>query len=128
MRFSLSLAGAALLLSACHPGPIVDAGAKQPSVGGTIAGLVTTSDKAVAVPGRVVSAIETTTRARFDATTAENGGYTIKVPEGTYRLDVELRSGETLVKRPAETRVNNSDLDPGRDFMISVKTAAVPRD
>jgi carboxypeptidase family protein len=126
MRFSFLLVGAALVASACHPGPVIDAGAKQPPVGGTIAGLVTTADKAVPVPGRMVTATDTASGRRFDATTAENGGYTIKVPLGAYRLDVELREGETLRKRPAETRVRNSDLDSGRDFVISAK-AASPR-
>jgi carboxypeptidase family protein len=120
---SLLLCCAALLSAGCHPGPVIDAGAKQPSVGGTIAGLVTTADKSVAVPGRVVSVVDTKTGQKFDATTGENGGYTIKVPEGTYRIDIELRAGETLVKRPAETRVGNSDLDPHRDFVIGIKAA-----
>jgi hypothetical protein len=124
MRFSsLLLCCAALVVSACHPGPVIDAGAKQPPVGGTIAGLVTTQDRSVAVPGRLVTAVETRTGARFEATTAENGGYTMKVPEGTYRIDVELRAGEALVKRPDDTRVRNSDLDAQRDFVIGVKAA-----
>jgi hypothetical protein len=128
MRFSSLLLGyAALALAACHPGPVIDAGAKQPPVGGTIAGVVTTTDKSVAVPGRVVTAIETKTGARFDATTGENGGYTIRVPEGTYRIDIELRSGEALVKRPDDTRVRNSDLDAQRNFVISVKAALPSR-
>jgi hypothetical protein len=124
MRLScLLLWCAALVFSGCHPGPIIDAGAKQPTVGGTIAGLVTTSDRLVPVPGRVVTAIDTKTGARFDVTTADNGGYTVKVPEGTYRIQIELRAGETLVKQPGETRVRNSDLDAQRDFMITVKAA-----
>jgi hypothetical protein len=110
-----------LTSAACHPGPVIDAGAKQRPVGGTIAGLVTTTDPLVAVPGRKVTATDTKTGARYDATTAENGGYTIQVPLGTYRIDVELRSGETLAKRPAETHVGNSDLDPHRDFVITAQ-------
>ena len=45
-------------------------------------------------------------------TIAVNGGYTIKVPEGTYRLELELRASETLGKKPDDTHVNNGDLDP----------------
>jgi hypothetical protein len=75
----------------------------------------------VAVPGRKVTAAEATTGARYDTTTATNGGYTVQVPEGTYRIEVELRPGETLVKQPEPTHVNNSDLDPGRNFVITVK-------
>ena len=121
MRFGVLLLCCLALMSAaaCHPGPVINAGAKQPPVGGTIAGVVTTADPLVAVPGRKVTAIETTTGSRYETTTAVNGGYTIKVPEGRYHLDVELRPGETLAKRPDDTRVGNSDLDPRRDFMIS---------
>src|SRR5262249_238723 len=128
MRFSSLLLGSAIVASAaCHPGPIIDAGAKQPPVGGTIAGIVTTMDRLVAVPDRKVTATETKTGSQSEATTGGNGGYTIKVPEGTYRIDVELREGETLAKRPGETRVANSDLDPHRDFVITAALAAARR-
>jgi hypothetical protein len=100
---------------------VLDAGPKQPSVGGTIAGIVTTADSTVAVPGRKVTATETTTGSHYDATTPSNGGYTIQVPEGTYRIEVELLAGEALAKQPDPTRVNNSDLDSGRNFVITVK-------
>jgi hypothetical protein len=123
MRFRWILLASALLTAACHPGPVVNAGAKQPSVGGTIAGMVSTPDPAVAVPGRKVTAVETTSGSRYDTTTAANGGYTIKVPEGTYRIEIELRAGEALAKQPDTTKVNNSDLDAGRDFVITAKPA-----
>ena len=106
---------AMLALAGCHPGAVIDTDPK-PSVGGTIAGVVRSGSNPVA--GRRVTAINTATGARFDATTGENGGYTIKVPEGTYRIDLETRSGETIAKRPDDTRVNNSDLDSARDFEI----------
>ena len=108
----LALAGVA-----CHPGPVIGGGPKQP-VGGTIAGIVSTDAK-VAVTGRKVTAIDTAKGTKFDATTGANGGYTIKVPEGTYRLEVELLPGETVTKQPNETKVNRSDLDPRRDFVIA---------
>jgi hypothetical protein len=104
----------------CHPGPVIGGGPRR-SVGGTIAGIVSATGGSVALPSRKVTAIEVTTNARYDTTTAANGGYTIQVPEGTYRLEVELRPGETLEKRPPDTRVDNSDLDAGRDFVITVK-------
>jgi len=70
-----------------------------------------------------VTAIETTNGSRYDTTTATNGGYTIRVPEGTYRIEIELRAGEALAKQPDTTRINNSDLDSGRDFVITAKLA-----
>jgi len=71
--------------------------------------------------GRKVIAIDTNTSARFEGTTAANGGYTIQVPEGTYHIELELRPGEVIEKRPADTQVNRSDLDTGRDFVVTVK-------
>ena len=118
-----ALALGLLMSAACHPGPVVDTGPDVTGVGGTIAGIVSTDAKAP-VAGRKVTAINTQTGARFDATTASNGGYTIKVPEGTYRLEVELRAGETVATQPEETRVNRSDLDPQRHFVIAVRKGA----
>ena len=115
--FTSAAFSATLLLSAaCHPGAVIDTDPK-PSVGGTIAGVVRSG--ANPVTGRKVTAVNVATGARFDATTGTNGGYTIKVPEGTYRIDLETRSGETVSKRPEQTRVNNSDLDSARDFEIT---------
>ena len=113
------LACSVLAAAACHPGPVLGPGDKQ-AVGGTIAGIVSNASNA-AVPDRKVTATNVTTGARFEATTAANGGYTIKVPEGTYKLEVELRPGEVVAKQPGETHVNKSDLDPRRDFTIAQK-------
>jgi hypothetical protein len=111
------LALIALLTAGCHPGPVVSAGPEPAAVGGTIAGIVSTDTKAP-VPNRKVIATEVKTGAKFEATTGPNGGYTIKVAQGTYRLDVELHPGETVLKHPGETRVNRSDLDPQRHFVL----------
>jgi hypothetical protein len=118
-RSAVRLACLVGLFAGCHHGLIYDPGPK-PSVGGTIAGIAMTTDETVRLPGRKISAIEVTTGSRYDSTTASNGGYTIKVPEGRYRLEIELRAGEALAKRPDQTRVNNGDLDPGRDFVVTV--------
>jgi hypothetical protein len=123
MRLFRSVAAAALLaLVACHPGPVVTTDPKLP-VGGTIAGIVSSQSK-TAVVGRKVTVINTATGSKYEATTGANGGYTIKVPEGTYKIEVELNAGETITKQPGETKINKSDLDPRRDFIISgVKSA-----
>ena len=107
-----------LTAAACHPGPVLS---PTLDVGVTVAGIVTTTGKA-AVPDRKVTAVDVTSGARFEATTGANGGYTIKVPEGTYRLELELRPGEVVAKQPADTRINKSDLDSRRDFTIAVKS------
>ena len=120
MRFTpFLLVSFALLSAGCHPGPVLNT--EPNKVGGTIAGIVRTADASVAVPGRKVTVIEVKTGERHDTTTGTNGGYTIQVPEGTYRFEIELRPGETLAKQPDQTHVNNSDLDASRDFIITTK-------
>jgi len=122
-RLNCLLVACAMSLTACHARPVLNTGTNSaPSVGGTIAGIVATADATVAVPSRKVTATETTTGTRYEASTAANGGYTIQVPEGNYRIEVELRAGEVLAKQPDPTRVTNGDLDTGRDFVIAVKT------
>lgn len=94
-------------------------------VGGTIAGIVRATDGSMPLVTRKVTAIHAVSGARFETTTGVNGGYTIKVPqEGRYRIEVELRDGEVVSKGPEETVVNNGDLDPGRDFEITVAPVA----
>ena len=104
----------ALATAACHPGPVLT---PKSAADGTIAGIVS-SEANVAIADRKVTAIDVATGTRYDATTGANGGYTMKVPEGTYRLEVELRAGEVVVKQPGETRIDKSDLDPQRHFTI----------
>jgi hypothetical protein len=117
--FQALLAVAAVTCAACHPGPAIGSAPKPPTVDGTIAGIVSSETK-VPLPSRKVTAINTQSGARFDTTTGSNGGYTLKVPPGTYRLEVELQPGETVAKHPGETRVNTSDLDPHRHFVIAI--------
>ena len=121
MRAHVAVVTVVLLMSlGCGPrGPIFGAGATPPGAGGTIAGVVTTAGGATALSARKVVAIDADTGARFEASTATNGGYTIKVPKGKYRLEVELRAGETLDTQPGATDINVGDLDAQRNFSIA---------
>ena len=115
-------ASVALLAStiACAPrGPVIDTGARPEGVGGTIAGSVTATGETAPLSGRKVTAINESTKARFETSTGENGGYTLKVPAGTYRLEVELRQGETLATQPDVTDVGVGDIDSARDFVVT---------
>jgi hypothetical protein len=110
----------AVFAVACHPNrPAIGSG--QPTdVGGSIAGMVATDGGATALSARKVTAINVGTGARYDVSTASNGGYTVRVPAGTYRLELELKTGEALVTSPEVTDVDRGDLDAGRDFVIAV--------
>ena len=120
MKLYMCAAVALLMIAGCAPrGPVVDTGARPEGVGGTIAGTVRGTAEVTALSGRKVTAINQTTNARFEASTGTSGGYTLKVPAGTYRLDVELRSGESLDVRPEPTDVGVGDIDSARDFVVT---------
>ena len=84
---------------------------------GTISGTVR-STGGTPLEGRRVSAINVSTQAHFDTMTEKNGGYTIKVPPGRYRLEVELRGGDQLASQPDPFNVNVSDLDAQKDLVV----------
>ena len=120
-----SLRAAALVIAlaaatACHPGPVVNTGDKPANVGGTISGTVR-ADGGVSLAGRMVTVTNEATGAKLTTSTSSTGGYTIQVPAGKYRLDVELHAGETLSTRPDPTEVNVGDLDDRRDFIVTVR-------
>jgi hypothetical protein len=45
----------------------------------------------------------------------------MKVPVGRYRVEVEIRADESVSESPGEVVINRSDLDSGRDFVITIK-------
>jgi hypothetical protein len=108
-----------LFAPACRTGvPVIDTGSKPPTQEGTIAGHVTTEADAP-VTSRVVRAIPIDGGQPYETSTNAAGTYTLKVRPGRYRLEVEVRQGERLVKQPDQTEVNPSDLDPDRDFVLA---------
>jgi hypothetical protein len=98
--------------------PVVDTGAKPPAANGTIAGHVRAEGGAPVV-SRLVKAVSLEDGQQYETSTNSAGTYSLKVPPGRYRLEVQLRQGERLVRQPGETKINTSDLDPGRDFEIT---------
>jgi hypothetical protein len=121
MGFRYLLLATLLVLgsTACRTGtPVIDRGEKPPTQEGTIAGHVRTDGNA-AVVSRLVRAVAIETGQKFETSTNNAGTYTLKVPPGRYRLEIELRPGEQLTKQPGETKINPSDLDPDRNFVIA---------
>ena len=104
-------------LAACHAAPIAYKGQAVPGTGGTISGVVR-SAAGSSLEGRRVTAIDTRTSARFEGTTGANGGYTIQVPPGMYRIELTLMQGETITRQPDPTEINVGDLDAQRDFVV----------
>jgi hypothetical protein len=101
--------------------PVIDRGENPPNVGGTISGMVLSAGGNTPLSGRKVTVINTVTGQKLETSTATNGGYTIKVPRGNYRIEVELRPGETFRTKPDDVSIGESDVDAARNFVIAVK-------
>jgi len=116
-----------LSFGACRRGvPVVDVGPKPPNPQGTITGIVRGPDGSPAVVGRTVEAINTTTGERRSAKTADNGGFTMVVPPGKYRLELTLKDGETIVKRPGIIDMDKGDIDSHIEFVLGPSRIARP--
>lgn len=63
------------------------------------------------LPGRRIEVINVETGSRRSVSSNSAGAFTVKVPPGKYRLQVELRPGEAIVKAPETIDINPSDLD-----------------
>ncbi len=120
LRFCASIA-ALVATVGCHPNrPVLDPSPRA-DVGGAISGMVTTGEGGSALGARTVTAIDVDTGARFETSTTSTGGYTVRVPRGNYRLEVELRDGEKVATQPDPTDVDAGDLDAGRNFVVAVR-------
>jgi hypothetical protein len=102
--------------AARHGRPIIG-GSTVPNPTGTISGNVS-STGGTPLEGRRVSAINVANETHFDVTTSSGGGYTVKVPPGRYRLEVELRGGDQIARQPDQINVNVGDLDETMNFVI----------
>jgi hypothetical protein len=104
---------------ACHPTrPVIDPG-PRPDVSGSISGMASAND-GTALSARRVVAVNMETGARVETSTAPTGGYTMRVPPGTYRLELEMQAREALVTLLDPTEVDPGDLDAGRNFVVTV--------
>ena len=94
-----------------HATLVADAGPKPPTAAGTISGQLRTPGNGAPVVGRTVTAINNADGTRHQVTTNNTGGFTIKVPPGRYRIEVEQQSGEVVSGAPTDQQVGESDLD-----------------
>ena len=115
-----ALVVAALAATACRPGtPIVNTDPMKATTPGTIAGAAR-STAGDPLADRRIEAVDTKSGQRYAAQTGVTGGYSIKVPPGHYRLELELREGETIVQEPGSIDINSGDLDPNMDIVVRV--------
>lgn len=109
----------ALAAGGCRAGqPIYSRTPGNQLTPGTIAGNVHAGEGGDPLPGRRIEAVELTSGRRYSATTNVTGGFSIPVPPGQYRLDVELREGERVIRSPGSIDINDSDLDANLEVVI----------
>jgi hypothetical protein len=123
----LSLGILTLLLSgACKPGiPVVDVGPKPPTARGTLTGTVRGPEDTTTNAGRTVEIFNTETGQKYTTTTSSTGGFTIQLPAAKYRLELPLKNGEAIAKRPGIIDLGRGDIDSHVEFVLS--TARVNR-
>ena len=116
-----------ITLAACHGGPVVDLSPKPLQADGTISGTVRGPEGTSAIDGRQVDVVNVDTGERQHTATNSAGGFTFKVRPGKYRVELALRDGETLIKKPDVINVNRTDVDAHADFIVGAARTARPR-
>ena len=126
---ALSLGVIALLFTGgCRRGvPVVDLGSKPPAPKGTITGIVRGPEGTSSMVGRTVQVINTATGERRSVETSANGGFTIELPAGKYRLELVLHDGETLIKKPGLVDLDRGDIDSHIEFVLGPALVSRPR-
>lgn len=121
----MQFAAAALVVlvaagAGCRTGrPLYDSTPEDQRTPGTISGILRMGEGGDPVAGRRVTAVDLSdTARRYAAATNVNGGFTIPVPPGQYRLEVDLREGERILRSPGTIDINESDLDANLDVVI----------
>lgn len=117
-----------LLFAGCRQGvPVIDTSPQPQQADGTISGTVRGPEGTSPIDGRAVEVVNLETGARQHTTTNNAGGFTFKVAPGRYRVNLTLRDGETIVKRPGTMSIDRSDVDAHADFVLGVVRTARPR-
>jgi len=110
-----------LIAAACRPGvPLIDTAPKPASPNGTVSGVVRGPEGTSPIVGRVVEVINVDTGERQQETTSSTGGFTFTLKPGQYRVELTLREGESLARRPSVVDLNKSDRDAHADFLRAV--------
>jgi hypothetical protein len=108
---TLTLVAISAGIACRHAVMVADAGPEPPTPSGTISGQLQTPGNGAPVVGRTVTAINNADNQRYQVRTSNTGGFTLKVPPGRYRIEVEQQPGETVTGAPIDQQVGPSDVD-----------------
>jgi hypothetical protein len=74
-----------------------------------------------------VSIVDLKTGERRSVQTTSTGAFAIDLPAGEYRLDVDIRDGETVLKHPNVVALDAGDVDSHVEFVVASARLARPR-
>ena len=119
MRIAAMAVVVAVIGAGCKTGqPIYDRTPENQMTPGTIAGILSAGVGGEPIAGRAIHAVGLTGGQRYSASTSVTGGFSIPVPPGKYRLEVDLREGERILRSPGTIDINESDLDANLEVVI----------
>ena len=115
-------------LVACRRGvPVIDTAPKPIEAQGTLSGTVRGPEGTTAIDGRIVEVVNIATNERQRTTSNSAGGFSFKLNPGKYRVELQLREGESLVKQPGVIDLHRSDVDARADFVLGQARVLRPR-
>jgi hypothetical protein len=103
--------------SGCHPHTTI-VSISSAAIGGTIAGIVT-GPADVTLADRTVTVVNVETGEQYQTATGQTGGYSLRVPAGTYRLMVQLRPGERFAEMEPAILHSTSDGEIHKDVTVN---------
>ena len=103
--------------SGCQPHPTI-VSISSAAIGGTIAGVVT-GPADVTLADRTVTVVNVETGEQYQTATGQTGGYSLRVPAGTYRLKVQLRPGEQLAEMEPTILLTTGDREIHPDVTVN---------
>lgn len=123
------LAGIAALVgvTGCRRGAPAAGPSPSAAAQATIKGTVRGAEGNSPVPGRTVSIVDVRTGERRSVQTTSTGTFAIAVPAGQYRLDVDVRDGETVLKHPNIVALDAGGVDSRVEFVVASARLARPR-
>ena len=107
--------------------PVLGADGQTGQAKVAISGTVRGPERTIAVDNRIVELVNLATSERTRVATNEDGGYTVRVHPGDYRLELTLREGEALVRQPGVIHVSRAGGDADGDFVVGTIGSRVAR-
>lgn len=108
--------------AAANGGPAVGSAA-QATINGTVRG----AEGGSPISGRTISIVDVKTGERRSAQTTSTGAFRIVLPVGQYRLDVDVRDGEAVLKHPDVVALDAGGVDSHVEFVVASARLARPR-